>query len=48
MRKELLNGLTEEQIKKVQACKSPEEILDLAKSEGVALNDGLFEALTFR
>ena len=39
MRKELLKGLTEEQIKKVEACKSPEEILELAKSEGVSLND---------
>lgn len=46
MRKELLKGLTEEQIKKVEACKSPEEILEIAKSEGVMLNDEQLEAVT--
>ena len=45
MRKELLKGLTEEQIKKVEACKSPEEILELAKSEGVSLTDEQLEAV---
>ena len=39
MREELLKGLTEEQIKKVEACKSSEEILNLAKAEGVELNE---------
>ena len=39
MRKELLKGLTEEQIKKVEACKNAEEILALAKAEGVQLSD---------
>ena len=29
MRKELLKGLSEEQIKKVEACKSSEEIIEL-------------------
>lgn len=33
MRKELLNGLTEDQIAKIKSCKSSEEILSLAKSE---------------
>lgn len=46
MRNELLKGLTEEQIKKVEACKSPEEILELAKSEGVSLNDEQLEVVT--
>ena len=39
MRNELLKGLSEEQIKKVEACKSSEEILDLAKAEGVQLSE---------
>ena len=46
MRKELLKGLTDEQIKKVEACKSSEEILALAKEEGVALNDEQLEAVS--
>ena len=33
MRKELLKGLSEEQIKKVEACKDSEEILSLAKAD---------------
>lgn len=32
-RKELLNGLTEEQIAKVKACKSQDEVLALAKKK---------------
>ncbi len=39
MRDELLKGLTEEQIKKVDNCKSTKELLDLAKAEGVELSD---------
>ena len=39
MREELLKGLTKEQIAKVKACNSQEEILNLAKEEGVELND---------
>ena len=46
MRKELLNGLTDEQIKKVEACKSPEEIIALAKAEGVELTDEQLEAVS--
>ena len=46
MRKELLKGLTEEQIKKVEACKSSEEILALAKEEGVTLTDEQLEAVS--
>ncbi len=37
MKKDLFEGLTEEQIAKAKACKNPEEILSLAKAEGVEL-----------
>ena len=46
MREELLKGLTEEQIKKVEECKSSEEILSLAKEEGVTLTDEQLEAVS--
>ncbi len=46
MREELLKGLTEEQIKKVEACKSSDEILALAKTEGVQLSDEQLEAVS--
>ena len=39
MRKELLKGLTEEQIAKVKKCKNYDELLLLAKAEGVELTD---------
>ena len=39
MKQELLNGLSEEQIAKVKACKSQEELLKLAQEEGVELSD---------
>lgn len=38
-RKELLEGLTEEQIEKARACNSEEELLELAHKEGVKLTD---------
>lgn len=44
MKKELLKGLTKEQIEKVKACKSQEEILDLARKEGIELTDEQLEA----
>ena len=46
MRNELLKGLTDEQVKKVKACKSQEEILELAKSEGVELNEEQLAAVS--
>ncbi len=46
MKKELLKGLTEEQIKKVESCKNSEEILNLARVEGIELSDGQLEAVT--
>ncbi len=39
MKKELLKGLTKEQIAKVKACKSHEELMKLAKKEGVELTE---------
>ena len=46
MRNELLKGLTKEQIKKIEACKNPKEILALAKAEGVKLSDEQLEAVS--
>ena len=46
MRKELLKGLSEEQIKKVEECKSSEEVLNLAKAEGIELTDEQLEAVS--
>ena len=46
MRKELLNGLTDEQINKVKNCKSSEEIIELAKAEGVELNEEQLAAVS--
>ena len=45
MKQDLLKGLTEEQIAKVQACKSQEELLALAKKEGIQLTDEQLEAV---
>ncbi len=46
MKKELLKGLSEEQIKKIEACKDSEEILSLAKAEGIELTDEQLEAVS--
>lgn len=46
MNKELLAGLSEEQIKKVSQCQSVEELLALAKEEGYALTDEQLEAVS--
>lgn len=45
MKKELLKGLTKEQIAKVKACKNHEELLALAKEEGVELTDEQLNAI---
>ena len=39
MKKELLKGLTDEQIEKASHCKNPDELLSLAKKEGVELSE---------
>jgi hypothetical protein len=46
MKEELLKGLSEEQIAKVKACKSQEEMLALARQEGVELTDEQLEAVS--
>lgn len=46
MRDDLLKGLSEEQIKKLNACNSSEEILTLAKDEGVELTNEQLEAIS--
>lgn len=46
MKEELLKGLTAEQAAKVKACKNQEEILKLAKEEGIELNDEQLEAVS--
>ena len=46
MRKNLLKGLSEEQIEKARACKSSEELLKLAKKEGVQLTDEQLAAVS--
>ena len=46
MRDELLKGLTEEQIAKVRACKNQEELLALAREEGVELTDEQLAAVS--
>lgn len=46
MKEELLKGLTEEQIAKVKACKNNEEVLKLAKEEGIELTDEQLEAVS--
>ncbi|MBQ2069444.1 MAG: hypothetical protein II467_00775 [Bacilli bacterium] len=46
MKKELLKGLTEEQIEKVRTCKTSDEILALAKKEGIELSDEQLQVVT--
>ena len=45
MKEELLKGFSEEQIAKIKSCKSSEELLALAKHEGVELTDEQLEAV---
>ena len=46
MKEELLKGLTEEQVAKVKACKNNEELLALAKEEGIQLTDEQLNAVS--
>ena len=39
MKQDLLKGLTEEQIKKAKSCNNTDELLALAKAEGVELTE---------
>ena len=45
MNKELLEGLTEEHIAKIRACKDQKEILKVAKKKGIELGDEQLEAV---
>ena len=46
MKEELLKGLSEEQNAKVKACKNQEELLALAKQEGIELTDEQLAAVS--
>ena len=46
MKKELLKGLTEEQIAKAKKCKTNEELIALAKEEGFTLDDEQLAAVS--
>ena len=46
MNDELFKGLTEEQIAKAKACKNSDELLQLAKAEGVELNEEQLAAVS--
>ena len=46
MKKELLEGLTEDQIAKVKACDDVHDLLQLAKDEGVELTEEQLNAIS--
>lgn len=46
MKEELLKGLTKEQIAKVRECKNHEELLAMAKEEGIELTDEQLTAIS--
>jgi transposase-like protein len=46
MKEELLKGLTDEQIAKIKACKNQEEVLNLAKEEGIELTEEQLAAVS--
>ena len=46
MNQELFKGLTEEQIAKAKACKNSNEVLALAKAEGVELTSEQLESIS--
>ena len=45
MKKELLKGLTNKQIEKIKACKNSDELLALARAEGIELTDEQLTAI---
>lgn len=45
-RNDLLKGLSNEQVKKIEACKNNEEILLIAKNEGVELTEEQLDAIS--
>ena len=46
MKKELFQGLSEDQIARAKACKSADELLRLAQSERIELTDEQLNAVT--
>ena len=46
VRKELLRGLTEDQIAKVRDFDDPNDLMQLAKDEGVELNEEQLDAIS--
>ena len=46
MNEELLKGLSQEQIEKARKCKSTDELIILAKEEGVSLTDEQLAAVS--
>ena len=46
MKKELLKGLTEEQIAKAKACKNHAELLELAREEDIKLTDEQLDVIS--
>lgn len=46
MREELLKGLSAEQIAKLKSCKNQDEILKMAKEEGLELSDEQLAAVS--
>ena len=46
MKEELLKGLSEEQIAKIRECNNTEEVLAIAKEEGIELTDEQLEAVS--
>ena len=46
MKKELLEGLSKEQIEKLKTCKDTAEMLSIAKEEGIELNDAQLKAVS--
>ena len=46
MKQDLLKGLTKEQIARVKACKNSDELLALAKEEGIELTDEQLAAIS--
>ena len=46
MKKELFEGLTEEQIARAKECDNPEELLRLAREEGIELSDEQLAAVS--
>lgn len=46
MKEELLKGLSKEQIARIRDCKNSDEILALAKEEGITLTDEQLEVVS--